>query len=67
MEQGRAAKDRVAVEVWGEAKAKVEAEWEDHSPQGRAVIAYVRTAEQRLLMLPDSLVMQKAVLNVEQK
>jgi len=35
--------------------------------QGRAVIAYVRTAGKRLLMLPDSLVMQKAVLNVVQK
>jgi len=67
MEQGRAARDRVAVEVWGEAKARVEAGWADHLQQDRAVIVYVRTAEQRSLMLQGSLVMQKAVLNVVQK
>jgi hypothetical protein len=53
--------------VWAEAKARVEAEWVDRLPQGRAEAVYVRNAEQRLLMLPDSLVMQKAVLNVVRK
>jgi len=67
MEQGRAVRDRVAAEVWDEGKARVEAEWVDRLPQDRVEIVSVQTAEQRLLMLPDSLVMQKAVLNVEQR
>jgi len=54
-------------EVWVEVKAKAEAGWADRLQQVRAVIAYVRTAGQRLFMLQDSLVMQKAVLNVVQK
>ena len=53
--------------VWGEAKAGVEAEWADHLQQDRAEIVSVQTAEQRLLMLSDSLVTQKAVLNVVRK
>ena len=53
--------------VWDEARDKVEAEWADLIPRGRVVIAFARTAEQRLLMLPGSLVTQEAVLNVEQK
>jgi hypothetical protein len=46
---------------------EVEAEWADHLPQGRAEVVYARTAEQRLLMLPGSLVMQKIVQNVVRK
>jgi len=44
--------------VWAEARARVEAEWVARLQQGRAEVASVRNAEQRLLMLPDSLVMQ---------
>jgi hypothetical protein len=29
--------------VWGEAKAKGEAEWEDHMPPARAEVVYART------------------------
>jgi hypothetical protein len=57
MVQGLRAKGPAQAGVWVEAKAKVEAEWADHLPQGRAEIAYVRAAEQRSLTLPDSLVM----------
>jgi len=55
--------------VWDEAKvrARVEAEWVDRLQQGRAVIASVRNAEQQLLILQDSHVMQRIVLNVERK
>ena len=53
--------------VWAEAADAAEAEWVGHLQQARVVIAYVRTAGQRLLMLSDSLVMQQAVLNVIQK
>jgi len=67
MEQGLRARVPAQAGVWVEAKAKVEAGWADRLLQGRAVIAYVRTAEQRLLMLQDSLVMQKVVLSVVRK
>jgi hypothetical protein len=50
--------------VWDEARAEVEEEWAAHLQQGQAEIASVQTAEQLALMLLDSLVMQKAVLNV---
>jgi hypothetical protein len=53
--------------VWVEAKAKVEAGWEAHLPQVRVVVVCALTAEQRSLMLPGSLAMQKAVLNVVRK
>jgi len=65
--QGLPARVPAQAGVWVEAKAKVEAGWADHLQQGRAVIAYVQTAGKRLHMLPDSLVMQKAVLNVVRK
>ncbi|MBE9520483.1 MAG: hypothetical protein IME97_05075 [Proteobacteria bacterium] len=42
MVQGLQAK----VAAWGEAKAKVEAEWVGRSPQDRAEIVYARTAQQ---------------------
>ena len=60
-------KDPAQAGVWAKARARVEAEWVDHLRQGRAEIVSVRTVEQRLLMLQDSLVMQKAVLSVERK
>jgi len=53
--------------VWVEARARVEAGWVDRLQQGRAEIVSVRNAEQRQLILLDSLVMQRAVQNVEQK
>ena len=67
MVQGLPARVPAQAGVWAEAKDKVEAGWADHLQQGRAVIAYVQTAGKRLHMLPDSLVMQKAVLNVVRK
>ena len=53
--------------VWVEARARAEAGWADHSPQDRAVVVSVLTAEQQSLILQGSLVMQKAVLNVVRK
>ncbi|NQT01331.1 MAG: hypothetical protein HQ580_04880 [Planctomycetes bacterium] len=58
MVQGLQARVPVEAEVWVEAPEAAEAEWAGHLRQGRAVIAYVRTAGQRLFMLQDSLVMQ---------
>ncbi|MCP4610865.1 MAG: hypothetical protein GY845_19320 [Planctomycetes bacterium] len=48
-------------------KDKVEAEWVGHLPQDRVEIVSAQVAEQRLLMLSGSLVMQEAVLNVVQQ
>jgi len=67
MVQGLPARIPAQAAVWVEVKARVEAEWADHFPQGRAEVVYARTAEQRLLMLPGSLVMQKIVLSVVRK
>ena len=67
MVQDLPVRDPARAEVWAETADAAEAEWADHLPQARVVIAYVQTAEQQLLMLQDSLVMQKAVLNVVQK
>ncbi len=67
MEQGRPARDAVVAEAWVGVRAKAEAEWVGHLPQARAEVASVRTAEQRLLMLSGSLVMQKVVLSVVRK
>jgi len=44
--------------VWVKAKARVKVEWVARLQQGRAEIASVQNAEQRLLMLSDSLVMR---------
>jgi hypothetical protein len=60
-------KDLAQDVVWDEAGARVEAEWAALFQQGRAEIVSVQAVERQLLMLPDSLVMQKAVLNVVQK
>ena len=48
MVQGRQVKAAAQAVAWGEgkAKAKVEAEWVDRSPQDRAEIVYARTAQQ---------------------
>jgi len=59
--------EQAGAEARVKAKVKVEAGWAGHSPQGRAEIAYVQTAEQQSLILPDSPVMQEAVLSVVQK
>ncbi len=67
MEQAQLAKGPAQAGVWVEARARVEAEWADLLPQGQAEVVSVRTAEQRLLMLPDNLVMQEAVLSVVRK
>ena len=57
MVQGLLGKGPAQDVVWVEAKARVEAGWADHLQQDRAEIVSVRNAEQRLLMLQDSLVM----------
>lgn len=67
MVQGLQARDPARAEVWVEVKVKAEAGWADRLQRGRAEIVYVQAAEQQLLMLQDSLVMQQAVLNVVQK
>jgi predicted transcriptional regulator of viral defense system len=67
MVQGLQAKGPAQAGVWVESEANVEAGWVDRLLQGRAVIAYARTAEQRSLMLQGSLVMQKVVQNVVRK
>jgi len=67
MVQGLPARVPVQAGVWVGARARVEAEWADHLQQGRAEIVYALTVDQRSLMLPDSLVMRKAVQNVVQK
>ena len=50
-----------------EAEVRVEAEWAVLFQQDRVEIVSVQAVERRLFMLPDSLVMQKAVLNVARK
>ena len=67
MEQGLRLRVLLAppARVWGE--AWVEAGWVDRLQRGQAEIVSVQTAERRLLMLPDSLVAQEAVLNVVRK
>jgi len=65
--QGLVAKVPAQAGVWVEVKSRVEAEWVDHLQQDRAEVVYARTAEQRLLMLPGSLVMQKIALSVVRK
>ena len=67
MVQGLPAKVPAQAGAWVEVKDQVEAGWADHLPQGRAEAVSVRTVEQRLLMLQDSLVMQKAVRSVVRK
>ena len=67
MVQGLRVRVPAQVAVWADVPEVAEAEWADRLQQGQAEIAYVRTAEQRSLILPGSLVMQKAVLNVVQK
>ena len=52
------AKDPAQDVVWGEDRARVEAGWVARLQQDRAEVASVRNAEQRLLMLQDSLVMR---------
>ena len=42
--------------VWDEVKVKAEAEWVDRLLEDQAEVVSVQNVEQRLLMLPDSLV-----------
>jgi len=65
--QGLPAKGQAQDVVWDEARARVEAEWEDHSQQGQAEIVSAQAAELKSLMLPDSLVIKKYVLSVVRK
>jgi hypothetical protein len=53
--------------VWDEARAEVEEEWAGLSQQDRVEKVSVQAVERQLLMLPDSLLIQKAVLNVARK
>jgi hypothetical protein len=64
MVQGLPARVPAQAGVWVEAEVKVEAEWADHLPRVRAVIAYVRVAEQRSLMLLGNLVTHEVVRSV---
>jgi len=45
-------------------EVRVKAEWVAHLQQDRAEVASVQNAEQRLLMLPDSLAIKEIVLSV---
>jgi len=67
MVQARPARDPARDVAWDVVRVRVEAGWADHLRQGRAEIVSVRSVEQRLLMPQDSLVTQKAVLNVVRK
>jgi len=69
MVQARQVRDPAQVVEWDEAKvrARVEAEWADRLQQDRAEIVCAQAAEQQLLILQDSHVMQRVVLSVEQK
>ena len=58
-----AVKVAAGVKVWAPAGV----EWAARLRLGRAETVFVRTAEQRLLILLDSLAMQRAVLSVERK
>lgn len=60
-------KEPVEDVAWVGARARVEAGWADRLQQDRAGIAFVRTVEQRLLMLQGNLVMQRTVRSVVQK
>ena len=51
--------------VWDKARVKVK--WAAHLPQGRAEVACVQNAEQRSLILSDSLAIKEAVLSVVRK
>ena len=51
--------------VWDKARVKVK--WVAHLPQGRAEVVSVQNAEQRSLILSDSLAIKEAVLNVVRK
>ena len=53
--------------VWDEAKVKAEAEWVDRLLEDQAEVVSVQNAEQRSLMLSDSLAIKEAVLNVVRK
>jgi hypothetical protein len=65
MEQDRAARDAVAVEVWDE--VRVEAEWEARLPQGPAEIVCARIAVRRSLISSDNPVINKFVPNAARK
>jgi len=56
MEQGLPARVPVQAGVWVEEKAKVEAGWADHLPQGREELASAQNAVTKNLMLQDNLV-----------
>ena len=58
MVQVQVAKGPAQDVVWGEAKARVKAEWVDRLPRDRVEVVCVRIVEQRLLILPDNHVMQ---------
>jgi hypothetical protein len=67
MEQDRPVRDAAVVEVWDEVRDKVEAEWEDRLPQGRAEIAYAQNMATRFLTLPDNHATKEIALNVVQE
>ena len=66
-EQGLVVRVPAQAGVWVEARPRAEAEWVARLQQDRAEVVSVQNAEQRLGMLLDSLVMQKAVRSVERQ
>lgn len=65
MKQGRAVRDVVVVEVWGEGRA--EDEWVGHSPQDRAEIVYAQAVASRYIILLGSHAIKEPALNVERQ
>jgi hypothetical protein len=67
MVQVRLVKVQAQVVVWAEARDKVEAGWVGRLLPDRVEIVCARTVVQQPLMLPDSLAIKEAVLNVVRK
>ena len=67
MEQGRLGVDAAAVAAWDALRARAEAAWVAHSPQGRGGIVCVQNAVKKCRMLLENLVVIKLVLHVGQE
>jgi hypothetical protein len=67
MEQDLVVRDAAAVEVWDEATARAEAEWEDHSPLDPAEIVYAPVAAIQSRISLDNRAIKEIVLNVVQE
>ena len=67
MEQGRPGVDAAAVAAWDALRARAEAAWEAHLPQGRGEIASAQSAVKECRILLENLVVIKLVLRVGQE